>query len=195
MIPRRQRILLGVIAACLLLAGGCDDSQQPGGTLGDYVVSFDVAALTLAFRVEAPSERAAMLQLAVTEVDYDSTAHRLRAWITIHNAGAETHLGPFAVEVFDFAPSGPWPANAGCPPPQWNDLGEPCMFSHYESYGDDRLLSPGETSSPALWIIDDPGDRNFRFRARFWWPHGVACEAPHLGRARSIPSSTLDGSR
>ena len=84
----------------------------------------------------------------------------------MRNDGTEAVPGPQSILVGGFVPAAVRPLNALCPgdDPQAPPAG--CSFDHRGTYGEDGILSPGETSQPVEWILLDPGGEAFSFRAQ-----------------------------
>jgi hypothetical protein len=148
----------------LVFLAACNDPQAPApGAPADLAGSFQGG--TLEFKLESAGQ-ATSLVLVATDLQFDPATEHLRAQVAVRNDGTDSLPGPQSIVVFDFVPSGVRPLNALC---AGEDPAAPlrgCAFDHRGTYGDDGILSPGETSTPVEWILLDPHGDAFSFHAQ-----------------------------
>jgi SdrD B-like domain len=166
------RVALGVLVAALVLAANCNDpngpSDNPAPADLEYSGGWDSGGGTFSFRLESPEGGLSALQLVATNPTWDPASEELHAQVAIRNTGTVELPGPENVVVGSFDPQTVYPINAGpqicplCPdcPCPW-----PWAFDHAGTFGDDGVLSPGETSTPIEWVLHVPGGESFSFRA------------------------------
>jgi hypothetical protein len=167
------RGLLGAALAGLAITPSCNDPQSPPADpapgAGDFGGRYEHGTSGLEFRLESPTGGTSTLRLVASDLSFDPATQELHAQVAIRNSGSEPAQGPSHVLVGGFDPETVRPSNAeplpcpacvGCPCP-W-----PWAFAHQGTYGEDDLLSPGETSTAVEWILFDPDRQSFRFQAR-----------------------------
>ena len=174
--PRTGWRPLAVLVGATLLALGssitCDDPQSPApGPASDganYHGSYDAGGGVLAFRLETSNGGEAPLRLLASDIHFDAATQELHAQVAIRNIGLETLRGPRGILIGSLDPTSVWPTNAEplpCPECVTCPCPFPFLFVHSGTYGDDGMLSPGETSTPVEWIFNDPSGESFSFRA------------------------------
>ena len=168
--PRRCGLAGGVLvplSLALAFFASCNDPQSPPPPSGDgsFRGLYDPAGGTLEFRIETPTGDLSALRLVASDLVFEPASSRLHAQVAIRNAGSETLPGPDAVRIGEIDPESVVPVNAD-PLPCLAIL-QRCTweFVHHGTYGEDDVLSPGETSSPIEWIFNDPTGQSFSFRA------------------------------
>ena len=169
--PVHRLLLAGALLATALF-GACRDPQAPGsGTTPDaapFRGSYDSGGGVLEFRLETVQGGGEALRLLASDLRYDAATAELHAQVSIRNSGLETLRGPRGILIGSLDPTTVRPTNAevlpcpecvNCPCPF------PFVFVHANTYGDDGMLSPGETSTPVEWIFSDPAGESFSFQA------------------------------
>src|SRR5262245_1049567 len=150
----------GSAVIVLLCAGsGCDDTQSPTVN-ATSAIDARWRGGVLEFGIASSSTGSGTLVLVAQSFEFDPTSEILRAEVALHNTSTVAVPGPGSVAVFGFIPADVTPLDAMC------SSGE-CAFDHRGTYGDDGVLSAGETSTPVLWRLHVPGGMSFAFRARF----------------------------
>jgi hypothetical protein len=158
--------LIAIVGAGL--GTSCDGPQGPAA---QSPTGFDARweGGTLAFTLDgAPGGR---LALVATGLEFDAATEVLRAEVAVQNNGERATVGPHSILVSGFVPADVVPLDVLCGDPL--PAGE-CAFDHRGSYGDDGILSPGETSAPVVWRLHVPGGHSFAFRARLAEPQPLA---------------------
>jgi hypothetical protein len=173
-VPRPGRwAAVGAALVAVAVAMSCNDPQSPTPVPPvedpDWTGVWTPGSGSIQFHLEGTSGQATSLVLVASDLVFDSELQELHAQVSIRNTGTESVAGPEGVQVGGFDPNGVQPVNAmplACP------LCVPCpcpfpwMFDHRGSYGEDGLLTAGETSAPVEWILADPSAESFAFRAR-----------------------------
>ena len=164
-IPRAASALAALGA---LSFGACNDPGAPPATPAStaYRGSYDAGSKSLVFQLEAPDGSPSAFQLVVTNLTQDLSTHEVRAAVAIRNSTDAAQSGPYGVDVFGFVPEDVRPVNGACIEAECANCPAQCFFDHSATYGEDGSLGPGETSEPLEWILLDPSDESFAFRAR-----------------------------
>jgi hypothetical protein len=164
-----ERTGLAVLLSASLAS--CFSSSAPTGPPDSYRGQYDPRTHRFVLQHTTTPVRSAGIDLAPGAAWTDSAGH-VHVGVSLRNARTAPRFMPRGVQVDDFTAASVWPLNAGCARPIPNDLAPMCVFWHFDSYGTDHRLDPGESSTPVEWIFDDPGDLPFEFTAWLWWPHG-----------------------
>jgi hypothetical protein len=179
-----RRALAGSLTVLAIAATDCNDPQAPAPpNASTFQGRFEAGEL----RLDTSAGTQTALRLVVTEVVLDETNHRVHARVGVRNAGTEPVAGPDAITVYDFVPEDVAPANATCIVCVTTPCPPRCDFDHRNTYGDDGILAPGETSSAVEWIFDNPSNESFAFRAEIASP-----STPGAGRIAGVVFRDLD---
>jgi hypothetical protein len=179
-----RRALACSLALLAFAATACNDPQAPAPpNASTFEGRFEAGEL----RLDTSAGTQTALRLVVTEVVLDETNHRVHARVGVRNAGTEPVAGPDAITVYDFVPEDVVPANATCIVCVTTPCPPRCDFDHRNTYGDDGILAPGETSTAVEWIFDNPSNESFAFRAEIASP-----SAPADGRIAGVVFRDLD---
>lgn len=163
--------LHGAALLALALFGACGDPQAPTSDTSDgakFHGSYDSGGGVLEFRLETANGGGEALRLLASDLHFDPASGELHVQVSIRNSGLETLRGPRGILIGSCDPSTVWPTNAEplpCPKCVTCPCPFPFVFVHANTYGDDGMLSPGETSTPVEWIFSDPAGESFSFQA------------------------------
>ena len=165
---RISRAAAVLVALGALTFGACNDPGAPPSSTSstDYHGIYDAGSKSLVFRLEAPDGGPSAFQLVVTNLTQDPSTHEVHASVAIRNTTGEVQPGPRGVDVFGFVPQDVRPVNGACIEAECVNCPAECFYEHSGTYGDDGALGPGETSEPLEWIVYNPSDESFAFRAR-----------------------------
>jgi hypothetical protein len=171
--------LFSLLFVCFALVfAACSDSTEPSpGTPPDGSAAFDGTfdADGTSFvlqRIDDPISglHPIHIELIGSNVHVDAAQQTVSVDVSMRNIGPEPLYAPATVWLNRFVPSGVQLLNADFARDSVELLGPDDILGSYgfdysDLLGDDRILSPDESSQGRTWIFHDPGLGSFSFAA------------------------------
>ncbi len=176
---RPTGFFLLLLGFALVIASGCSDSTGPGttdeekavGTLDPGAGTFTLKDLT----IPGPNGVPIPIRLEGANLVSDPLTGTASLDVVLQNLGqAPVDSASAMVWLRDFVPENVWPTNADLEiAPPWASPPDSTFphswvaygYAYGSLFGDDGVLSPGESSGPRTWIFSDPDLVAFGFSA------------------------------
>ena len=168
-----RRLVHPALLIPIFLAVGCSDGTAPkgGAATGELALggSYDADGGSFVLGItDTLSGNPLLVELIGSGLSTDPETEQLSLQVALRNLGDDIHP-PVMLWLSEFQPAAVFVLNpdavrmADGP----DDLLPPAYgFDYTGLFGEDGVLSHGETSQAKLWVFQDPGLGSFAFRAR-----------------------------
>ena len=148
-----------VLSCSLTSTTGPGDDPIAGGSFDPDAESFVLERIV----TTSPDLEPVIVELVGSNVVVDSSGETVSVDVAIRNVGEHALHPPATIWLGEFRPRDVRPINADVLLPTEGPIDDTWGYLYDDTFGNDGVLTPGETSDKRLWRFHDPGGRPFSF--------------------------------